>query len=112
MQNAECIIISIRRLLCPRTTIQIFSSFQRKAAEQPPQELNGLFLLPKCLYKSYYKALASCTTSVYVNLSKNSFFYAVARFLSESGCKGTNNFNTIQTFKRKNSQKHESFREY
>ena len=83
-----------------------------KAAEQPPQELNGLFLLPKCLYKSYYKALASCTTSVYVNLSKNSFFYAVARFLSESGCKGTNNFNTIQTFKRKNSQKHESFREY
>ena len=63
-----------------------------KAAEQPPQELNGLFLLPKCLYKSYYKALASCTTSVYVNLSKNSF--------------------SIQTFKRKNSQKHESFREY
>ena len=81
--------------------------------------------------------LASCTTSVYVNLSKNSFFHAptqnfdspsrkltaigkpqihlvlhsLAKFLRESGCKGTKNINTNQTFKHKNSQKHESFRE-
>ena len=49
--------------LCPRTTIQII------------QELNGLFLIPKYSYIIYnIQALASCTTSVYVNLSKNSFF--------------------------------------
>ena len=50
-------------LICLRTTIQII------------QELNGLFLIPKHLYIiNNIKALASCTTSVYVNLSKNSFF--------------------------------------
>jgi len=50
-------------LICLRTTIQII------------QELNGSFLLPKHLYIiNNIKALASCTTSVYVNLSKNSFF--------------------------------------
>ena len=50
-------------LFCLRTTIQI-------------QEIeNGSFLLPKHLYIiNNIKALASCTTSVYVNLSKNSFF--------------------------------------
>ena len=32
---------------------------------------------------------ASCTTSVYVNLSKNSFFRSRTEFLRESGCKGT-----------------------
>jgi hypothetical protein len=31
--------------------------------------------------------------------------------LFESGCKGTAFFNTIQIFSKKNSQKHESFRE-
>ena len=50
-------------LICLRTTIQII------------QELNGSFLIPKRLYIIYnIKTLASCTTSVYVNLSKNSFF--------------------------------------
>ena len=50
-------------LICLRTTIKII------------QELNGSFLLPKHLYIiNNIKALASCTTSVYVNLSKNSFF--------------------------------------
>jgi hypothetical protein len=50
-------------LFCLRTTIQII------------QELNGLFLIPKHSYIIYnIQALASCTTSVYVNLSKNSFF--------------------------------------
>ena len=50
-------------LICLRTTIQII------------QELNGSFLIPKHLYIiNNIKALASCTTSVYVNLSKNSFF--------------------------------------
>ena len=44
------------------------------------------------------QALASCTTSVYVNLSKNSFFMLPPKILRESGCKGTNNINTIQTF--------------
>ena len=37
--------------------------------DYPIQELNGSFLLPNIL-KQY---VASCTTSVYVNLSKNSF---------------------------------------
>ena len=74
--------------------------FSGKAAEQPPQELNGLFLLPKCLYKSYYKALASCTTSVYVNLSKNSFFFLMphGKRFSFSGCKGTHFFRNSKTF--------------
>ena len=114
-------------------------------------------MLPKSI-----SALASCTTSVYVNLSKNSltpfgldflhdsenqvnlffsrcsrssFFastlfntscrklvalgkpqihlvlHSLAKFLGESECKGTTNINTNQIFKRKNSQKHESFRE-
>ena len=72
-----------------------------KAAEQPPQELNGLFLLPKCLYKSYYKALASCTTSVYVNLSKNSFFCAFRGRFLVSGCKGTYFFPSDQDFSEK-----------
>ena len=50
-------------LICLRTTIQII------------QELNGSFLIPKHQYIIYnIQALASCTTSVYVNLSKNSFF--------------------------------------
>jgi len=61
---------------------------------------------------TYKKHVASCTTSVYVNLSKNSFFLPFANFLRESGCKGTKNINTNQTFKQKNSQKHKSFREY
>ena len=64
--------------LCLRTTIQI-------------QELKRFVsLLPKSI-----SALASCTTSVYVNLSKNSFFNS--RFL-ESGCKGTTIFETNKTF--------------
>ena len=66
-----------------------------KAAEQPPQELNGLFLLPKCLYKSYYKALASCTTSVYVNLSKNSFFSIPSKLLNEKIPKNMKVFGNI-----------------
>ena len=56
--------------------------------------------------------IASCTTSVYVNLSKNTFFFKPQpRFLGESECKGTTIINTIQILKQKNSQKHESFRE-
>ena len=43
------------------------SSIKLKA---PLQFLDGLFLLPKSITKN---TLASCTTSVYVNLSKNSF---------------------------------------
>ena len=57
------------------------------------KKLNGLFNLPKSI-----SALASCTTSVYVNLSKNSFFYS--RFL-ESGCKGTTFFRIAKTFAEK-----------
>ena len=83
------------------------------------------------------KVLASCTTSVYVNLSKNSLMpfgldflhdsenqvnlFSLAalevllvpqpRFLSESECKGTTNINTIQIFKQKNSRKTKDFRE-
>ena len=59
--------------------------------DYPIQELNGSFLLPNIL-KQY---VASCTTSVYVNLSKNSLFYLPR---SESGCKGTNFFRTAKTF--------------
>ena len=84
-------------LICLRTTIQII------------QELNGSFLIPNILIKKY---VASCTTSVYVNLSKNSFFTLNAQKLGESGCKGTNNFNTNQTFSIKNSQKYKDFQEY
>ena len=44
-------------------------------------------------------AAASCTTSsVYVNLSKNSFLLAYTQFLSESGCKGTHFFQNSQMF--------------
>ena len=78
-------------LICLRTTIQII------------QELNGSFLLPKHLYIiNNIKALASCTTSVYVNLSKNSFFFrSRPGFLGESGCKGTAFFRTAKTFQEK-----------
>ena len=87
--------------LCLRTTIQII------------QELNGLFLIPKYLYIIYnIQALASCTTSVYVNLSKNSFFSAIAQKLRESGCKGTHFFDTHQIFRQFFFEKHESFRDY
>ena len=60
------------------------------------QELNGLFNLPKSI-----SALASCTTSVYVNLSKNSLFVPQPKFLGESECKGTTNIDTLQIFKQK-----------
>ena len=50
-------------VICLRTTIQ----YQVKSTIQ---FLDGSFLLPNIL-KKY---VASCTTSVYVNLSKNSFF--------------------------------------
>ena len=43
--------------------------------DYPIQELNGSFLLPNIL-KQY---VASCTTSVYVNLSKNSFLAPLVR---------------------------------
>ena len=59
-------------LICLRTTIQIFVP---KVAIRRPSRINGSFLIPKHLYIiNNIKALASCTTSVYVNLSKNSFF--------------------------------------
>jgi len=75
---------------------------------RPSRNWNGSFLIPNILIKKY---VASCTTSVYVNLSKNSFFTLNAQKLGESGCKGTNNFNTNQTFSIKNSQKYKDFRE-
>jgi len=62
-----------------------------------PQKINGSFLLPK--YSK--RVLASCTTSVYVNLSKNSFFCASRGRFLVSGCKGTYFFRTNQDFLRK-----------
>ena len=49
--------------------------------------------------------LASCTTffSVYVSLSKNSFFSACQGVSLKSGCKGTTIFHYRQTFKGKNT---------
>ena len=88
-------------LICLRTTIQII------------QELNGSFLIPKHLYIiNNIKALASCTTSVYVNLSKNSFYGANAKKLRESGCKGTTISDTLQIFRRLFSIFNKSFRDY
>ena len=83
-------------LICLRTTIQIFVP---KVAIRRPSRINGSFLIPKHLYIiNNIKALASCTTSVYVNLSKNSFFNTIAQKLRESGCKGTAFFRTNKTF--------------
>ena len=45
-------------------------------------------------------AIASCTTSVYVNLSKNSFLSCSPAFQRESGCKGTHFLRTSKTFLR------------
>ena len=89
-------------LICLRTTIQII------------QELNGSFLIPKHLYIiNNIKALASCTTSVYVNLSKNSFFLCYhPKKKRESGCKGTTIFDTLQIFRRLFSIFNKSFRDY
>ena len=72
-----------------------------------PHKFDGSFLIPKSI-----AALASCTTSVYVNLSKNSFFLPRTSFLRESECKGTTNFDTLQTFRGKFPPKHEIFRVY
>ena len=38
--------------------------------------------------------------------------FGIIAFLGESECKGTQNINTIQTFKQKSFEKHESFRDY
>jgi len=59
-------------VICLRTTIQF-------------QEIKRFVHLPKSI-----SALASCTTSVYVNLSKNSFFFiACQEVFLICGCKGT-----------------------
>ena len=51
--------------------------------DYPIQELNGLFHIPK--YSS--RVLASCTTSVYVNLSKNSFLRYHPNFCAKADAK-------------------------
>ena len=67
--------------LCHRTTIQI-------------QELKRFVsLLPKSI-----SALASCTTSVYVNLSKNSFFCAFTGVLPVKRVQRYNYFRNQQNF--------------
>ena len=72
------------------------SSIKLKA---PFQFLDGSFLFTQEYHKN---TLASCTTSVYVNLSKNSFFFrSRPGFLGESGCKGTAFFRTAKTFQEK-----------
>ena len=47
--------------------------------------------------------------SVYVSLSKNSFFMLMPKFLSESGCKGTTFFRTAKLFTRFFSKKQKVF---
>ena len=96
-----------QRCLCLRTTIQ----YQVKST------LSIISLTVCLLYPSthtllIYEVLASCTTSVYVNLSKNSFFSANAKKMRESGCKGTTNFNTFQIFSQLFLQFYKSFRVY
>ena len=45
--------------------------------------------------------VCSCTTTVYVNLSMNSFITLTGNFVPESGCKGRTFLNTMQAFLRK-----------
>jgi len=47
-----------------------------------PHKFDGSFLIPKSI-----AALASCTTSVYVNLSKNSFFLPAPHFCAKASAK-------------------------
>ena len=47
------------------------------------------------------KRVCSCTTTVYVNLSMNSFILLTGNFVPESGCKGRTFFNNTQAFLRK-----------
>ena len=47
------------------------------------------------------KHVCSCTTTVYVNLSMNSFIKLTGNFVPESGCKGRTFFNNKQAFLRK-----------
>ena len=56
----------------------------------------------------YYniQALASCTTSVYVNLSKNSFFNAIAHFFAKAGAKVLLFFEPPKLFHKKIQIKH------
>ena len=85
--------------LAPRSLVNLIIIWFRTTIQI--QEIKTVrFFLPKC---SIYKALASCTTSVYVNLSKNSFLlpHSKHRF-SFSGCKGTKIFRTNKTFRKKN----------
>ena len=59
-------------IICLRTTIQDF--FSERLLAQPLKKLKRFVQLPKYLTLNIkHQALASCTTSVYVNLSKNSF---------------------------------------
>ena len=81
--NAQCTIISTR-LLCPRTAVRIRirskSTFISIMHHAPVQRKDGSSLLPK------YPARGT----------------RFSGFLGESGCKGTKNTNTNQTFIQKN----------
>ena len=65
--------------------------------DYPIQELNGSFLLPNIL-KQY---VASCTTSVYVNLSKNSLFSAPTQIFARKRMQRYELFPNRQNFSRK-----------
>ncbi len=81
-----------RNYICLRTTIQIQEI--ETVCSFTQEHFCSRFLYYFCLCKSF----------------KEHFISALS-FLSESGCKGTTFFLSHQTFSKKNSQKHESFRE-
>ena len=86
----------------PRTTIQIFSSFQERLPARPPQELNGSFLLPKHHPPIFNIQSKNGTRFLYYFCLCKSFkeLFLRPRFL-ESGCKGTHFFRTGKTFRGK-----------
>ena len=56
------------------------------------------------------KRVCSCTTTVYVNLSMNSFMSLTGNFVPESGCKGRTFLNVTQAFLRKMFKRNARFR--
>ena len=92
VELAELAFLEKLEVICLRTTIQ-FQEIKRFVLFTQ-EHFCSRFLYYFCLCKSFKE-----------------LFLSVLSFLSESGCKGTTFFLSLQTFSKKNSQKHESFRE-
>ena len=87
-----------------RTSTQIYRSsthLYRLTHSQKGKENRRFFnVLPKRVHQKNER-VCSCTTTVYVNLSMNSFMSLTGNFIPESGCKITHFFISRKTTRKK-----------